>query len=114
MAVAVFRIDQQPSPDLSPAHYSPRYLAVTLVAARIARWVDGKCKAIHLLVQESWASLKQRFKPLQPILTVKRVPHHVLNAPTYHVPNMLAYPPNGYEANAKALQRQVWLTAQKF
>lgn len=114
MSVAVFRLDQQPSPELSPAHFSPRHLAVALVVARVAVWVGEKRKAIQLLVKESWASLKQRFKPMESVIGVTIVERHVLNAPGYHCMNMLAYPPSGYESNAKQRQANIWRNATRF
>lgn len=114
MSVAVFTSIQLPSSEVSPAHFSNRRLALALVAARLAKWLYGKNKAIQLLVKESWASIKQRFKPIESEIGVTVVERHVLNAPGYHCMNMLAYPPNSQESGGKVRQREIWLKATRF
>lgn len=115
MSVAVFTLDRPCLADSSPSHFSNRCLAVTLVAARVASWIGEKRKAIQLLVKESWGSIKQRFRPIEPVIGVTIVSRSVLNAPdSYHCMNMLSYPPSGQESNAKLRQAEVWLKATKF
>ena len=112
MSVAVFTLTQPHSTDNSPSHFSPRWLADSLVLAHVATWA-GK-KAIQLLVQESWASLKQRFRPIESVIGVTLVERHVLNAPGYHCMNLLSYPPTGQESNARLRQAEVWSRATRF
>jgi len=109
MAVAVYLLQQDHQIE-SPAHYSSCRLAKEIIAARIAVWLKSG-KKLKLVTEESWISIKLRFRP-RPVVKSKR--WNPINAPGYPTMCLQQYPPQPRSAEEKVNQRRIWMNAEKF
>jgi hypothetical protein len=107
--IPVFLLGQNPASQ-APRHRASHLLSSLVISARLGRPVDwGRGGALQLTTRAAWRDVKRRVGRGTP-----EAPAGLSPADSYHVPPFQSYPPVPAGPNERRLQKQIWMSAERF